>query len=99
MTKFVYLFRESDGKDKAKFGGKGATLGEMTKLGMPVPPGFTITTEACTAYYKEGKKINQDIINEIFKSLEILEKETDKKFGSIDNPFLVSVHGCYRKQR
>lgn len=96
MTKFVYLFRESDGKDKAKFGGKGANLGEMTKLGMPVPPGFIITTEACTAYYKDGKKINQDIIDQIFKNLEILEKETDKKFGSIDNPFLVSVRSGAR---
>ncbi|NLT18981.1 MAG: Pyruvate, phosphate dikinase [Firmicutes bacterium ADurb.Bin080] len=96
MTKFVYLFREADGKDKAKFGGKGANLAEMTKLGMPVPPGFTITTEACTAYYKDGKKINSEINEEIFKTLAILEKETDKKFGSIENPFLVSVRSGAR---
>jgi len=96
MTKFVYLFREADGKDKAKFGGKGANLAEMTKLGMPVPPGFTITTEACTAYYKDGKKINSEINEEIFKTLTILEKETDKKFGSIENPFLVSVRSGAR---
>lgn len=96
MTKFVYLFREADGKDKAMFGGKGANLAEMTKLGMPVPPGFTITTEACTQYYKDGKKINQEIIDQIMKTLQILEKETDKKFGSVDNPFLVSVRSGAR---
>ena len=61
MTKYVYLFREADGKDKAKFGGKGANLAEMTNLGMPVPDGFTITTEACTKYYEDGRKINQEI--------------------------------------
>ena len=96
MTQYVYLFRDADGKNKAKFGGKGANLAEMTKLGMPVPPGFTITTEACTKYYEDGEKIAPEIIEEVFKNLEILEKETGKKFGDYDNPFLVSVRSGAR---
>ena len=96
MTQYVYLFRDADGKNKAKFGGKGANLAEMTKLGMPVPPGFTITTEACTKYYDDGEQIAPEIIDEVFKNLEILEKETGKKFGDYDNPFLVSVRSGAR---
>ena len=96
MTQFVYLFREADGKDKAKFGGKGANLAEMTKLGMPVPPGLTITTEACTQYYKDGKKINDEILNQVFEKLAVLEKETGKTFGDVENPFLVSVRSGAR---
>ena len=96
MTQYVYLFRDADGKNKAKFGGKGANLAEMTKLGMPVPPGFTITTEACTKYYDDGEQIAPEIIEEVFKNLEILEKETGKKFGDYDNPFLVSVRSDAR---
>ena len=96
MTQFVYLFREADGKDKAKFGGKGANLAEMTKLGMPVPPGLTITTEACTQYYKDGKKINDEILAQVFEKLAVLEKETGKTFGDVDNPFLVSVRSGAR---
>ncbi|MDR2267163.1 MAG: pyruvate, phosphate dikinase [Christensenellaceae bacterium] len=89
--KFVYLFRESDGKNKALFGGKGANLAEMTALGMPVPPGFTITTEACSQYYADGAKLSQTIIDEVFENIAILEKEAGKKFGDDLNPFLVSV--------
>ena len=96
MIKFVYLFRDSDGKDKAKFGGKGANLAEMTSLGMPVPEGFTITTEACTQYYADGKKINDKIIGQVFDTLAILEKETGKKFGDEKSPFLVSVRSGAR---
>ncbi len=96
MTKYVYLFREADGKDKAKFGGKGANLAEMTKLGMPVPPGFTITTEACTRYYEDGEKIAPEIIDQVFEQLKILEKESGKKFGDSKDPFLVSVRSGAR---
>ena len=96
MTKYVYLFREADGKDKAKFGGKGANLAEMTKLGMPVPPGFTITTEACTKYYDDGEKIAPEIIDEIFAQLKVLEEESGKKFGDAADPFLVSVRSGAR---
>ena len=96
MTQFVYLFREADGKDKAKFGGKGANLAEMTKLGMPVPPGLTITTEACTQYYKDGKKINDEILAQVFEKLAVLEEETGKTFGDVENPFLVSVRSGAR---
>ena len=96
MTKYVYLFREADGKDKAKFGGKGANLAEMTNLGMPVPQGFTITTEACTQYYKDGRKINQEIIDQTFEALARVEKETGKKFGDEESPFLVSVRSGAR---
>ena len=96
MTKYVYLFREADGKDKAKFGGKGANLAEMTKLGMPVPPGFTITTEACTKYYDDGEKIAPEIIDEIFAQLKVLEDESGKKFGDAADPFLVSVRSGAR---
>ena len=70
MTKFVYLFEEADGKNKELLGGKGANLAEMTKLGLPVPEGFTITTEACTRYYQDGQKIADEIIDQIFDCLE-----------------------------
>ena len=96
MTNFVYLFRDADGSDRAKFGGKGANLAQMTSLGMPVPEGFTITTEACTQYYKDGEKINEDIIAQVFNALATLEKETGKKFGDENNPFLVSVRSGSR---
>jgi pyruvate,orthophosphate dikinase len=89
--KFVYLFKESDGKNKALFGGKGANLAEMTALGMPVPQGFTITTEACSQYYADGAKLSQPIIDQVFDNLKKIEKEVGKKFGDSKNPFLVSV--------
>ncbi|MFA5449427.1 MAG: pyruvate, phosphate dikinase [Clostridia bacterium] len=94
--KFVYLFRDSDGKNRALFGGKGANLAEMTKLGMPVPPGFTITTEACTQYYNDGQKIAPQILDEVFAALATVEKEEGKKFGDPNNPFLVSVRSGSR---
>ena len=96
MTKFVYLFKESDGKNKALFGGKGANLAQMTKLGMPVPQGFTITTEACTQYYTDGRKINNEILQQITQKLAELEKITGKKFGDVNNPLLVSVRSGAR---
>lgn len=96
MTKFVYLFNEADGKNKELLGGKGANLAEMTSLGMPVPEGFTITTEACTKYYEDGKKVSDEIIAEIFESLAKVEKQVGKKFGDSNNPFLVSVRSGSR---
>ncbi|MDR3185279.1 MAG: pyruvate, phosphate dikinase [Christensenellaceae bacterium] len=92
MTKkYVYLFKDADGKNKKLFGGKGANLAEMTALGMPVPPGFIITTEACSRYYEDGKKLSQDIIDAVFETLRVVEESAGKKFGDNKNPFLVSV--------
>jgi pyruvate,orthophosphate dikinase len=96
MTKFVYLFKEADASMKNLLGGKGANLAEMTKLGMPVPQGFTVSTEACTQYYKDGRRINDTIIDQIFKALEETEKIAGKKFGDNENPFLVSVRSGAR---
>lgn len=96
MKKFVYAFKEADGKNKALFGGKGSNLAEMTKLGMPVPQGFIITTEACTQYYADGRKINAGIMKEIESKLAELEKLTGKKFGDKKNPLLVSVRSGAR---
>ena len=96
MKQFVYLFKEADGKNKALFGGKGANLAEMTNLGMPVPAGFTITTEACTQYYKDGRMINESIMTQIEHKLEELEKMTGKTFGDKKNPLLVSVRSGAR---
>ncbi len=96
MKKFVYAFKEADGKNKALFGGKGANLAEMTKLGMPVPQGFIVTTEACTQYYNDGRKINDGIIGQINSKLAELEKQTGKKFGDKKNPLLVSVRSGAR---
>jgi len=96
MKQFVYLFKEADGKNKALFGGKGANLAEMTNLGMPVPQGFTVTTEACTQYYKDGRKINDDIMAQIENKLAELEKMTGKKLGDKNNPLLVSVRSGAR---
>ena len=91
MKKFVYSFNEGSKDMKDLLGGKGANLAEMTKIGLPVPFGFTVTTEACNRYYDEGKKIGEDIVASIFEKLEELENTTGKKFGSIENPLLVSV--------
>ncbi|MDE6583606.1 MAG: pyruvate, phosphate dikinase, partial [Clostridia bacterium] len=96
MKKYVYLFKEADGKNKALFGGKGANLAEMTKIGLPVPQGFSITTEACTKYYEDGKKINDEIIAQIEQKMAQLEKITGKKFGDVNNPLLVSVRSGAR---
>ncbi len=93
---FVYLFKDADGNDRNLLGGKGANLAEMTHLGMPVPQGFTITTEACTQYYVDGEMINEDIQKDIFAKLAKVEKIEGKKFGDKENPFLVSVRSGSR---
>ena len=94
--KFVYLFAEGNGTMRNLLGGKGANLAEMTNLGMPVPQGFTITTEACTKYYEDGEKINPEIEKEIFQYIEKLEAISEKKFGNKDNPLLVSIRSGAR---
>jgi pyruvate, orthophosphate dikinase len=96
MTKYVYLFKEADGTMKNLLGGKGANLAEMSRLGLPVPQGFTVSTEACNLYYKEGKKINEEVVKQIFDALAVTEKEEGKQFGDANNPFLVSVRSGSR---
>ena len=99
MKKFVYQFKEASEANcdrRAMFGGKGANLAEMTKLGMPVPQGFTITTEACTQYYTDGEVISDAIQKEIMENITKLEKLVGKEFGSLDNPLLVSVRSGAR---
>ncbi len=91
MEKFVYSFDEGSKEMKNLLGGKGANLAEMTKIGLPVPFGFTVTTGACTRYYEEGKKIGEDIISDIYAKMTELEARTGKTFGSVENPLLVSV--------
>lgn len=93
---YVYLFNEGNASMKNLLGGKGANLSEMTILGIPVPQGFTVTTEACNKYYEDDKKISQDIIEEIENKMSELEKITGKKFGSLENPLLVSVRSGAR---
>ncbi len=94
--KFVYLFSEGDASMRNLLGGKGANLAEMTKLGLPVPQGFTISTEACTQYYEDGKTINPEIEAEIFEYVAKMEEITGKKFGDKENPLLVSVRSGAR---
>lgn len=94
--KYVYLFSEGNGKMRELLGGKGANLAEMTSLGMPVPQGFTVSTEACTRYYDDGKTISNEIVDEIFNKLTELEKISGKKFGDANNPLLVSVRSGAR---
>ena len=94
--KYTYLFSEGNGKMRELLGGKGANLAEMTCLGMPVPRGFTITTEACTQYYNDGEKINDEIVAQIMEYVGKLEEITGKKFGSQENPLLVSVRSGAR---
>lgn len=94
--KYVYLFSEGDASMRNLLGGKGANLAEMTKLGLPVPQGFTITTEACTQYYEDGKKISDEIQSEIMEYIEKMEDITGKKFGDNENPLLVSVRSGAR---
>ena len=95
-TKWVYMFTEGDASMKNLLGGKGANLAEMTNLGLPVPQGFTVTTEACTQYYKDGRKINDEIMNQIMEAIEKLEAITGKKFGDKEKPLLVSVRSGAR---
>ena len=94
--KYVYMFSEGNKDMRNLLGGKGANLAEMTHIGLPVPRGFTVTTEACTAYYDAGKVISDDIINEIYSKLEELETLTGKKMGDAQNPLLVSVRSGAR---
>ena len=94
--KFVYAFSEGNAKMRELLGGKGANLAEMTVLGMPVPQGFTVTTEACTQYYEDGKQISPEIEAQIFEYLAKLEELTGKKFGDEHNPLLVSVRSGAR---
>ncbi len=96
MAKWVYLFEEGSADMKNLLGGKGANLAEMTRLGLPIPQGFTVTTEACTDYYNQGKKISEEIEKQIFEALEGLEKKQGKKFGDTENPLLVSVRSGAR---
>ena len=94
--KFVYLFSEGDASMRELLGGKGANLAEMTKIGLPVPQGFTISTQACTQYYEDGRQINDSIRAEIMEYIEKLEAITGKKFGDLENPLLVSVRSGAR---
>ena len=94
--KYVYLFREGDASMRELLGGKGANLAEMTKIGLPVPQGFTISTEACTQNYEDGRKINAEIQAEIMEYIVKMEEITGKKFGDKENPLLVSVRSGAR---
>ena len=95
-TKWVYLFSEGNATMRNLLGGKGANLAEMTNLGLPVPQGFTITTEACTQYYEDGRKINDEIMGQIMEHIGKMEEITGKKFGDKENPLLVSVRSGAR---
>ena len=94
--KYVYLFTEGNGKMRELLGGKGANLAEMTNIGLPVPQGFTISTEACTQYYEDGQTINDEIMSQIMEYVDKMEKINGKKFGSLENPLLVSVRSGAR---
>ncbi len=96
MTKWVYLFKEGNANMRNLLGGKGANLAEMTNIGLPVPQGFTITTEACTQYYEDGREINDEIRSQIDEYIEKMEEITGKKFGDKENPLLVSVRSGAR---
>ena len=94
MHKYVYLFSEGNGSMRELLGGKGANLAEMTNLGMPVPQGFTISTEACTKYYEDDRNINDEIKAQVYEALARIEKINGKKFGDAKNPLLVSVRSA-----
>ena len=95
-NKWGYLFEEGNADMRNLLGGKGANLAEMTNLGLPIPQGFTVTTEACTEYYNSGKTIPQEVQDQIFEALADLEKKQGKKFGDTENPLLVSVRSGAR---
>ena len=90
-TTYVYLFEEANGKDKKRFGGKGAGLSEMTHMGLPVPPGLIITTEACISYNKNKKKLPKGLIEDVKAKLKVVEEKAGKRLGDPRNPLLVSV--------
>ena len=94
--KYVYLFSEGNANMRELLGGKGANLAEMTNIGLPVPQGFTITTEACTQYYEDGREINSEIQSQINEYIVKMEEITGKKFGDKENPLLVSVRSGAR---
>ncbi|MBQ4087818.1 MAG: pyruvate, phosphate dikinase, partial [Clostridia bacterium] len=96
MMKYVYQFSEGDASMRELLGGKGANLAEMTKIGLPVPQGFTVSTEACTKYYDDGRKINDEIQAEIMENIVKMEEVCGKKFGDKENPLLVSVRSGAR---
>ena len=96
MAKWVYKFEEGNASMRNLLGGKGCNLAEMTILGMPIPQGFTVTTEACTDYYNSGKQITEEIQNQIFEAITWLEGVNGKKFGDIEDPLLVSVRSGAR---
>ncbi|MEG0368825.1 MAG: PEP/pyruvate-binding domain-containing protein, partial [Hungatella sp.] len=96
MAKWVYLFKEGSAGMKNLLGGKGANLAEMTNLGLPIPQGFTVTTEACIDYYNSGKMITDEIKGQIFDALKTLEDLQGKKFGDNADPLLVSVRSGAR---
>ena len=90
--KYCYLFTEGNANMRELLGGKGANLAEMTNIGLPVPQGFTITTEACTQYYEDGQTINQEIMAEIMQYISKMEEITGKKFGDEENPQIGRAH-------
>ncbi|HHU83981.1 MAG TPA: pyruvate, phosphate dikinase, partial [Clostridiales bacterium] len=94
--KYVYLFSEGNATMRETLGGKGANLAEMTNIGLPVPQGFTISTEACTQYYEDGRTINDEIMAQIMEGIEKMEDVVGKKFGDLENPLLVSVRSGSR---
>ena len=94
--KYVYSFKEGNKDMRELLGGKGANLAEMTGIGLPVPRGFTVTTEACTKYYDDGKMISEEIVNQIYEKLAELEAISGKKMGDAQNPLLVSVRSGAR---
>ena len=94
--KYVYLFSEGDASMRNILGGKGANLAEMTRMGFPVPQGFTVSTEACTKYYEDGQKISDEILEQIYAAWAETAKVVGKKFGDLENPFLVSVRSGAR---
>ena len=96
MAKWVYLFKEGNADMRNLLGGKGANLAEMTNLGLPIPQGFTVTTEACTEYYNQGKQISDEIKEQIFAALKEIEAINGKKFGDENDPLLVSVRSGAR---
>ena len=89
--KYVYSFKEANGSMRELLGGKGANLAEMTGLGMPVPAGFVVTTEACNKYYDDNQSLSDSMIDEIFEQLARVEESSGKKFGDVNNPLLLSV--------
>ena len=96
VKKWVYLFAEGNKDMRNLLGGKGAGVAEMTNAGLPVPPGFTVTTEACNEYYRLGKKLPAGLWEQVLEALHVVEKETGKTFGDAKNPLLVSVRSGAR---